>query len=64
MFEYRALGKPVVANEGILEQKEVIEQSGGGILVSFKGETVASAIIGLLDDTEKAIEMRQMEEIL
>ncbi len=56
MFEYMALGKPVVANEEIPEQKEVIEESGGGILVKFEAESFAEAIIELLDNQEQAKE--------
>ena len=57
MFEYMAMGKPVVANEEIPEQKEVIEKSGGGILVKFEEESFAEGIIELLDDPERAREM-------
>ena len=57
MLEYMAMGKPVAANEEIFEQKEVLEQSGGGILVSFTSEALASAIIELLDYPETAREM-------
>ena len=57
MFEYMALGKPVVANEEIPEQKEVIEESGGGILVKFKEESFASGIMELLKNPESAKEM-------
>lgn len=57
MFEYMAMGKPVVANEGILEHKKVIEQSGGGILVPFTSEAFANAIIESLNNPEMAGEM-------
>jgi len=57
MFEYMAMAKPVVANEEIYEQKEVLEQSRGGILVPFTPEAFAKAIIELLDNPEKAAEM-------
>lgn len=57
LFEYMAMGKPIVANEEIPEQKEVIEESGGGILVKFDGESFASGIIELLDNPNKAKEM-------
>lgn len=57
MFEYMAMGKPVVANEEIPEQKGVIEESGGGILVKFEDESFANGIIKLLDDPESAKEM-------
>ena len=57
MFEYMALGKPVVANEEIPEQKEVLEESGGGILVKFEGESFANGIMELLKNPESAKEM-------
>ncbi len=56
-LEYMTMAKPVVANEEIHEHKEIIEQSGGGILVPFTSEAFASAIIKLLNDSEKAEEM-------
>ncbi|HJH27343.1 MAG TPA: hypothetical protein C5S37_11395, partial [Methanophagales archaeon] len=59
MFEYMAMGKPVVANEEIPEQKEVIEESGGGVLVKFDAESFADGIIELLDDPERAKERRR-----
>ena len=57
MFEYMAVGKPVVANEEIPEQEEVIQESKGGILVKFEAESFAEGIIELLDDPERAREM-------
>ena len=57
MFEYMAIAKPVIVNEEIPEHKEVLEQSGGGILVPFTPEAFAKAMIELLDDPEKAAEM-------
>lgn len=60
MFEYMAMGIPVVANEEIPEHKEVLEQSRGGILVSFTPETFADAIIDLLNNPVNAAEMGQM----
>ena len=59
LFEYMAVAKPVVANEEIPEQKETLEQSGGGILAQFTPEAFADAIIELLDNPEKAHEMGQ-----
>ncbi|MEA1957381.1 MAG: glycosyltransferase, partial [Euryarchaeota archaeon] len=56
MFEYMVMGKPVVANEEIPEQKEVIEESGGGLLVKFEAESFAKGIIKLLDNHERAKE--------
>jgi len=57
MFEYMAMGKPVVANEEIPEQKEVIKESGGGVLVKFDDESLAEGIIKLLNNPERAKEM-------
>ena len=57
MFEYMAMGKPVVANEEIPEQRAVIEESEGGILVKFEEESLAEGIMELLDNPEKAKEM-------
>ena len=57
LFESMVMCKPVVANKGIPEQKEVIEQSGGGILVDFKPESFANGIIELLQNPETAKEM-------
>ena len=57
MFEYMVMGKPVVANEEIPEQKEVIEESGGGVLVEFDDESFANGIIELLDKSEEAKEI-------
>jgi glycosyltransferase involved in cell wall biosynthesis len=57
IFEYIATGKPVVANEEIPEHKEVLEESGGGILVPFTPEAFASVIIQLLDNREQAADM-------
>ncbi len=59
LFEYMAMAKPVVANEEIFEQKEVLAQSGGGIAVPFSAEAFAGAIIELLNNREKAVEMGQ-----
>lgn len=57
MFEYMALCKPVVANYEIPEQEEVMQESGGGVLVKFEAESFANGIIKLLDDLERAKEM-------
>jgi len=57
LVEYMAMAKPVVANEEIAAHREAIEQSGGGMLVPFSEEAFASAIIELLDNPEKALEM-------
>lgn len=57
MFEYMAMSKSVVANEEIPEQKAVIEESGGGVLVEFEVESFAKGIVKLLDIPERAKEM-------
>jgi len=57
MFEYMAMSKPVVANDEIPEQEEVMQESGGGVLVKFEAESFAEGIVELLDDVERAEEM-------
>ena len=57
LFEYMAMAKPVVANKEIPEQKEVIQESGGGILVKFEDESFANGIMELLNDSERVKEM-------
>ena len=57
MIEYMVMEKPVVANEEIPEQKVVIQENGGGILVKFEAESFANGIIKLFDDPELAKEM-------
>ena len=57
MFEYMAVGKPVVANDEIPEQEEVMRESEGGILVKFEAESFAEGTIELLDNPKKASEM-------
>ncbi|MFW6105660.1 MAG: glycosyltransferase family 4 protein, partial [Chloroflexota bacterium] len=57
VFEYMGGGKPVIANEEIFDQKEVLEQSGGGILVPYTPEAFAEAMIEMLNSPEKATEM-------
>lgn len=53
VFEYMGAGKPVVANEEIPEQKEAIRKSGGGIVVPYRKDAFADAIIELLRDVNK-----------
>ena len=57
VFEYMGGGKPVIANEEIFDQKEVLEQSNGGILVPFTAEAFAEAMIELLNNPERASDM-------
>lgn len=54
--EYMAMGKPVVGND-IADQKEVINNSGGGICTRYDEDEFADAIIELLGDPQKAKEM-------
>lgn len=56
-LEYMAMAKPVVATEEVMEHKEVINQSGGGVLVPFASEAFTAAIINLLDNPERAAGM-------
>jgi len=57
LFEYMALARPVIANREIFEQKEVIEESGAGILVTFAADAFADAIVELLEHPEESAEM-------
>jgi len=57
MIEYMAAAKPAIANEEIFDQKEVLEQSSGGILVPFTPQAFADAMVDLLNNPEKAAEM-------
>lgn len=57
MVEYMAAAKPVIANEEIFDQKEVLEQSDGGILVPFTPQAFADAMVDLLNNPEKSAEM-------
>ena len=57
LFEYMAMGKPVVANVEIPEHKEVIEQSGGGLLVQYTPDAFARGILTLLNDEQMAREL-------
>lgn len=59
MFEYMAMGIPVIANEEIPEQKEVLEESRGGILVPFTSEGFSDAITELLSNPNECSYMGQ-----
>jgi glycosyltransferase involved in cell wall biosynthesis len=59
VLEYMAMAKPVVANQEIYEQNEILTESGGGILVPFDPHAFASSILELLDNPEKASYMGQ-----
>jgi glycosyltransferase involved in cell wall biosynthesis len=51
LIEYMAMGKAVVANDHP-EQKELIEESSGGIIVPWKEKEFADAIVRLINDIE------------
>jgi glycosyltransferase involved in cell wall biosynthesis len=57
LFEYMMLKKPVIANEEIPEQNEVINESGGGILVKFEDVSFANGMVELLNNHTSAEEM-------
>ena len=59
LFEYMAINKPTVANKEIPELKQVLEESGAGILVKFESESFAEGILLLLNDPIKAHEIGQ-----
>ena len=54
--EYMAMEKPVIGND-IADQKEVINNSGGGICTRYDEDEFADAIIELFGDPQKAKEM-------
>ena len=54
MLEYMALGKPVVANLEIPEQRSVIQESEGGILVEYEIKSIAKGLEVLLRDIESS----------
>jgi glycosyltransferase involved in cell wall biosynthesis len=56
IVEYMAMGKPVIGND-IADQKEVINNSGGGICTRYDEDEFADAIIELFGDPQKAKEM-------
>ena len=56
LIEYLGMGRAVIGND-IPDQKEVINNSGGGICVRYDEEEFARAIIELLNDQKKAKEM-------
>jgi glycosyltransferase involved in cell wall biosynthesis len=56
LIEYMGMGKPAIGND-IPDQKEVIGDSGGGICTRYNEEEFAKAIIELLNNPRKAVEM-------
>lgn len=57
LFEYMAMGKPIVANKEIPEHQQVLEASGGGVLVSFDPNAFAEGALELLNNSERSKEM-------
>ncbi len=57
MLEYMAMGRPVVANEEIPEQKEAVDASCGGVLVKYDPESIAAGMLALCEDPVRAGEM-------
>lgn len=56
LIEYMALGRAVVANRHP-EQRELLEDSGGGLCVEWEEREFAEAIVTLLRDPARAAEM-------
>lgn len=51
LFEYMGAGKAVIANKEIPEQREVVQESGGGLLAPYDEEDFEKAIVKLLTDS-------------
>ena len=56
IVEYMAMGKPVVANDHP-EQRLIINQSKGGLCVPYKEADFADAVVELLSDHRRSVEM-------
>ena len=54
------MSKPVVANEEIMEHKEVFERSRWKILVMFAQKVFAETIVDLLDNPVGATEVGRL----
>jgi glycosyltransferase involved in cell wall biosynthesis len=57
LYESLGHGVPVIANEEILEQKKVIKESGGGLVVKYDIQEFSQAIIGLLRNEKLRMEL-------
>jgi glycosyltransferase involved in cell wall biosynthesis len=57
LYESLGNGVPVVANKEIYEQKKVILESGGGVVVDYDTKAFCNAIIHLLKDKKLRKEM-------
>ncbi len=51
MLEYMAAGRAVIANDEIPEQKWIVSESGGGLLVSYEVPKIAEGLNRLLENT-------------
>ena len=56
-IEYLSLGLPVIANDEILDQYDVLEKSGGGFAVPYEPKEFAQALLFLLENEEIRKEM-------
>lgn len=54
IFEYMALKKPILANEEIFEQKEVISSSNSGLLVKFDLSSIENGFIEMSYDKKNS----------
>lgn len=59
LYESLGLGLPVVANLEILEQKKVVSESGGGLIVKYDIREFSKAIIRLLNNEKLRTELSQ-----
>jgi len=57
LVDYMSLGIPVICNEEILEQKEIIQHTQGGVLVKYNSNEVSKAILDLVQNKNKMAEM-------
>ena len=57
LYESLGHGVPVIANEEIYEQKKVIKESGGGLIVKYDIKEFSQAIITLLKNKELRMEL-------
>lgn len=57
VVESIALGCPVIGNHEIFDQKEIIEQSGGGYLLPYDETVFAKTIIELFDKKQELLEL-------
>ncbi len=56
-IEYLSVGIPAVVNEEIFDQKNIIDESGGGFSSSYNIDSISDRIIKLLRNKEKAYDM-------